>query len=115
MLDLNRFSDASKSEILHTSAHARVARGEQIGAAGALSFEKRLALLRTQQRTVGDYRQSVIGVGRGALRAKQAAPRQAPGGQRQNSAQSSRQSFNAGGSRPSGFVEPPSRSYNPYA
>lgn len=111
MLDLNRFSDTSKSEILHTSAHARVARGGQIGTAGSLSFEKRLELLRAQGRTVSDYRQSTLGVTRGTLRAKQADSRQSTV-TRQNS---SRQSFNAGSSTRSGFVEPPSRGYNPYA
>lgn len=115
MLDLNRFNDTSKSEILHTSAHARVARGEQIGAAGSLSFQKRLELLRAQGRTVGSYRQSSLGVTRGALRAKQIDARQTNTDRQGASPSSSRQSFSAGTGRQGGFVEPPSRGYNPYA
>ena len=115
MLDLNRFSDTSKSEILHTSAHARIARGEQIGTAGSLSFQKRQELLKAQGRTVGDYRQSAIGTARGALRAKQVDPRQNSAAPQRGSTNSSRQSFNVANNRQSGFVEPPSRGYNPYA
>jgi hypothetical protein len=42
MLDLNKYADDDKSKIFHTSGHARVGRGAQIGSAGTQSFQQRI-------------------------------------------------------------------------
>lgn len=119
MLDLNQFSGKDKAEILHSSGHAQLGRGGQIGAAGGLTFEQRLNMT-GEGRTIADYRRSLMGAQRGALKARQATPETLR--LRRSSTdegQSSRQAFNAGDASPNkprgGFKEPPSRGYNPYA
>lgn len=128
MLDLNKYSgkDESeiKAEILHSSGHARIGRGDQIGSAGTQSFQQRIDLAQ-QARTIAGYQQSAIGSRFGVLKAKKAAPRvsrlkrtAAPSDGAAGSS-SSRQAFNAGETPPekpsTSFQEPPSRGYNPYA
>lgn len=129
MIDISKFSgkDESeiKAEILHSSGHARIGRGHQIGSAGTRSFQQRIELAQ-QPRTVADYQRSVIGGRFGVLKAKKAGPRTSrlrrstiPSDGYGGSATSSRQAFNAGDMPPEkpsmGFKEPSSRGYDPYA
>lgn len=118
MLDLNQFSGKDKAEILHSSGHAQLGRGSQIGATGGLTFEQRLSMT-GQGRTIADYRRSLMGAQRGTLRARQATPESLRLRRSSTEGGQSRQAFNAGdtsSSQPStGFKEPPSRGYNPYA
>ncbi|GEM_PF-1239136 len=138
MLDLNKFSGKSKSEILHSSGYAQLGQGDSIGSAGGQTFQQRLEKSNAHSRTVKGYHHSKVGSQRGALRAKKFAPpsdgdkvnqryrsRQAfnagddsGAAQRGDGALGSRQAFNAGDSPPKpsiSFKEPPSRGYNPYA
>ena len=128
MIDISKFSgkDESeiKAEILHSSGHARIGRGDQIGSASNQSFQQRIDLAQ-QSRTIADYQRSAIGGRFGVLKAKKAAPRVsrlkrsiAPSDSDGGGA-ASRQAFNAG-DMPSerastSFQEPPSRGYDPYA
>ena len=128
MIDISKYSGKDESEIkaevLHTSAHARLGRGDQIGSAGTQSFQQRIELAQTP-RTIAYYKRSAIGGRFGALKAKQATPRTSR--LKRSTAPSdgdsvsgtSRQAFNAGDTPPeslsAGFKEPPSRGYNPYA
>lgn len=119
MIDLNKYSDSDKSRILHTSGYAQVGRGAQIGSTSNETFQQRLEKGMRQDRTVAGYRRSAIGAQRGSLRAKQATPesvriqRQPTATDKPSPVANPRQ--NTPPSRPSGFVEPPSRGYNPYA
>lgn len=118
MLDLNKYSGKDKSEIFHTSGHARLGQGDRIGSAGNQSFQQRLELAQ-RSRMVADYGRSAIGDRRNHLvKAKKATPttsrlKRATG----EGTGSPRQAFNAGEQQKpaSGFKEPPSRGYNPYA
>lgn len=129
MIDISKYSgkDESeiKAEILHSSGHARIGRGDQIGSASAQSFQQRIELAQ-QPRTIADYQRSAIGGRFGVLKAKKAGPRTsrlkrstAPSDGDGGSAASSRQAFNAGDTPPekpsASFKEPPSRGYDPYA
>lgn len=128
MIDIHKYSGKDKSEIkaeiLHTSGHARIGRGDQIGSVSNQSFQQRIELSQ-QPRTIADYQRSAIGGRFSVLKAKKAEPRMsrlkrstAPSDGDGNGA-SSRQAFNAGDMPPekpsTGFKEPPSRGYNPYA
>jgi hypothetical protein len=115
MLDLNKYADDDKSKIFHTSGHARVGRGAQIGSAGTQSFQQRIETAQ-RERTIEGYQRSQVGSQRGALRARAVTPSQSP--LRVKKTKSNRQQFNAGGGTTpptQGFREPPSRGYNPYA
>ena len=127
MIDLSKYTGEDKSEIFHTSGHARLARGDQIGSAGTQSFQQRLDLA-ASNRTVADYKKSVLGARRGIARAKKATPesthlkRTGDDTSGNETPRFSRQAFNAGeqpsspSAKPStSFREPPSRGYNPYA
>jgi hypothetical protein len=117
MLDLNKYSGQDKSQIFHTSGHARIGQGDRIGSAGTQSFQQRLEL-NQKDRTIADYKRSAIGARVGSLGAKRSTPRISPL-KKDAGRGSSRQAFNAGDQstqpvKPSGFKEPPSRGYNPY-
>lgn len=123
MIDLNKYSGQDKTQLFHTSGQAQVGRGSQIGSGGGQSFQQRLELA-NRERTVGGYNRSMMGAQRGTLRAKQFVPKPAASRSNAKDPIRSRQAFNAGDtstatgsapSKPSGFVEPPSRGYNPYA
>lgn len=117
MLDLNKYSGQDKSQIFHTSGHARIDQGDRIGSAGTQSFQQRLQI-NEKERTIEDYKRSTIGARVGSLGAKRSTPRVSR--LKKDSGQGgSRQAFNAGdqsaqSTKPSGFKEPPSRGYNPY-
>lgn len=120
MLDLNKYSNSDKSRILHTSGYARVGRGMQIGSTGnGQAFQKRLEVTE-RSRTVEGYRRSAIGSRRGQLKAQQVTPETARVQRRpvlEKPAPVSKDSgvVNSPTSRPTGFKEPPSRGYNPFA
>lgn len=129
MIDIHKYSGKDKSEIkaeiLHTSGHARIGRGDQIGSASNQSFQQRIEIAQ-QPRTIAGYKRSAIGGRFGVLKAKKAEPRTsrlkrstAPSDGDGAGAASSRQAFNAGDTPPeppkATYKEPPSRGYNPYA
>ena len=129
MIDISKYSgkDESeiKAEILHSSGHARIGRGDQIGSASNQSFQQRIDLAQ-QSRTIAGYKRSAIGSRFGVLKAKKATPRTsrlrrsaAPTDGDANSSIGSRQAFNAGHTPPekpsTTFKEPPSRGFDPYA
>lgn len=131
MIDIRKFSgkDESeiKSEVLHTSGHARIERGDQIGSTGTQSFQQRVELTQKESRTIGHYRHSAVGGRFGVLKAKQSTPQTSrlkraapPSDAHSSSGGTSRSAFNSGSTAPQkkpspGFKEPPSRGYNPYA
>lgn len=117
-MNLNKFTNTDKSQVFHSSGYVRAAHGDKLGAARVQSFEERLKLMK-QNRTVADYRRSLVGARRnGTLGARSVQP-QAPTQSTQD-APSSRQAHNAGSGPASApatptFKEPPARPYNPYA
>lgn len=60
MIDLNKFDATDKSKILHTSAHAQAALGQQIGAGGGQTFRQRREI-EGGRRHVRSYRDSQMG------------------------------------------------------
>ena len=130
MIDISKFSGKErselKSEILHSSGHAQLGRGGQIGSTSNQSFQQRVDMTQQQSRTIADYKRSAIGSRFGVLKAKKATPRTsrlrrsaAPMDGDANGSVGSRQAFNAGDTPPekpsTTFKEPPSRGFNPYA
>lgn len=117
MLDLNKYSNSDKSQILHTSGYARVGRGTKIGSTSNQTFQQRIEMTQ-QERTIAGYRRSAIGAQRGSLRAKQATPestqiqRRPVAGDKPAPIEGRQAAIP---SRPSGFVEPSSRGYNPFS
>ncbi len=134
MLDLNKYSGKDKSELFHSSGHARLGFGDQIGSASNQTFNQRLAQQGRKGRTVGGYHHSKIGAQRGSLNPKERRLIQDVTPVRRSSRQAfnsddtpadgasrvgSRQSFNAdsgaAGKPKITFQEPPRRNYDPYA
>lgn len=124
MIDISKYTGKDRSEIFHSSGHAQLGRGSQIGSAGTQSFQQRLDLA-ANNRTVADYKKSVLGTRRGLARAKKATPesirlKRSGDSDASGTAGYSRQAFNAGEqpapAKPTaGFKEPPSRGFNPYS
>lgn len=93
----------------HSSVYAQEAQGDRLGSTSVGSFNERLHLERNR-RSVRSYRESAIGAGTPSkyhddarsLHRGTIAPMPRQGG------------VTAPASKPGGFREPPSRSYNPY-
>lgn len=107
----------NEKELLHSSAHARMASGDKIGSASAgNSFSSRLQKDSQGGRLVGNYRQSAI---YNQLHAKDDLLNKnaSRGSMRSSAEHASRQQLNIQNTppRPTGFVEPPRRKYNPYS
>lgn len=135
MLDLNKYSGKDKSELFHSSGHARLGFGDQIGSVSNQTFNQRLEQQGRKGRVVGGYHHSKVGAQRGSLNPKERrliqdvtpvrrSSRQAfnaaddmPAGEAPQAG--SRQSFSAGpgaaGKPKITFQEPPRRNYDPYA
>lgn len=117
MIDFNKYTGIDKSKTVHTSGHARVANGSNLGAARAQSFEQRKNLLSRQQH-VKNYRHSTIGSRGNAVRPEN-RKRQSIDGIVPGTGDRSRQGFNASNNatpdrQPHTFTEPPAR-HNPYS
>lgn len=108
MIDIKKYIPIDKAQILHTSGHAQLLQGERIGAASNRTFEQRLQV-QQRERTVGEYRHSVVGSLRGSVR-----PTIAPPAAKRYSSPASQRSITASQQK-GGFREPPSRGYNPYS
>lgn len=134
MIDLNKYSGKDKSELFHSSGHARLGFGDQIGSVSNQTFNQRLEQQGRKGRTVGGYHHSKVGAQRGSLNPKERRLIQDVTPVRRSSRQAfnsdgtpadgvqradSRQSFNAGpgaaGKPKITFQEPPRRNYDPYA
>ena len=67
MLDLNKYSGKDKSELFHSSGHARLGFGDQIGSVSNQTFNQRLEQQGRKGRVVGGYHHSKVGAQRGSL------------------------------------------------
>lgn len=96
--------DQDKSVFLHSSGHAQLGQGMQIGAASSQTFQQRLELT-GKARTVADYRQSMVGARRGTMKARPLSSERSGRTEKPDTASQAR----------GGFKAPPSRGYDPYA
>lgn len=124
VMDLNKHivTNATKADHFHSNGYAIAANGQRIGSASYVSFGQR------QQRgdgrqVVESYRNSRLGRSYGVLRAKSVTQSDVnlSRGQVQSATPppsgTGGRGFNVSSrsvTRPSGFVEPPARNYNPY-
>lgn len=124
---VNRFSRIDKAKLFHSSGHAQLSRGDKQGSS-AIGKKASQVQPDNQSRIVGSYKQSRLVV---RDRFSSYSRRVAQGNQvkqgmpskservRGESAQGSRQAFNAGqgrqGTKPLGFQEPTGRNYNPFS
>lgn len=124
---MNKFLNNPSDRPFHSSGIARMARGNAIGATmgGGISRAQRVQIER-ERRHIREYRESIVAQRNGQLHDPNAPkidivkPRRVRPTTSSND-QTRRQQFNSGAqmaplpSKPQGFVEPPSRGYNPYA
>ncbi len=95
--------------LFHSNVYAQEAQGDRLGSTGVGSFHERLHLERNR-RSVRSYRESAIGAGVPSKYHDDARTMR-----RGAIAPPARQAGNAPAPKPSGFREPPTRSYNPYS
>lgn len=100
---INPAGQSDKSEILHSSGHARVAQGSSIGSTNVQPFTSRLQLMK-RSREVGTYQRSQLGSQFGVHQQVTSRETITPPNRPQTSQSSQHR-----------FVEPPKRGYNPYA
>lgn len=112
-MDLNQhIVKTDDNKPFHSHGYAQVAQGDQIGSTGGVSFEQRQVIDRNRL-IINNYNRSSIGNSYGVLRAKPVAKDVGA-----RSAMFNRPSLQQHNSVPSGpkrFVEPPSRTFNPYS
>jgi hypothetical protein len=104
---INKFLPNDGERPFHSSAYAKVAHGDALGAVSSQSFAERHRIDRNRQ-AIGGYRHSLVGKAYGAERARSVA----------SSAETQRAQLGTPlarpSSRPQTFREPPARGYNPY-
>lgn len=104
---INKFLPDDGERPFHSSAYAKVAHGDALGAVSSQSFTERNQRDRNRQ-VVRGYRHSLVGKAYGAERARSVA----------SSAETQRAQLGTPVSRPNSrpqtFREPPGRGYNPY-
>ena len=112
-MDLNNhIVKTDDNKPFHSNGYAVVARGDQIGSTAGISFEQRQVIDRNR-RIIDNYNRSTIGSTYGVLRAKPVTKEM--GARTSAFNRPTLQQHNSMPAGPKRFVEPQSRTYNPYA